>query len=264
MKNHNDITSGSIEILTMLISVNGLNSDQETNISPTKISPIIPIKRNNIKSTSKDEVPKSYYFQQRSLHEGLIKPTTDLKLTLPNQQYLLHRRQTQQQQPIHQQVPLDCFVQNYPVYSNPTVYSHQRSISLDQLNNSSQHQHMYTHHARSISHDDLAIMTGAASSSFHRTISTSKATDPNGMNVANMLSHAYSPQMNQTPVLMSSFTQSLPPAPQGYTVYDPTMNISTTSLPPSNLNWSEWDVYIGHQNSNQTEHTSSSPQQIQY
>lgn len=42
-------------------------------------------------------------------------------------------------------------------------------------------------------------------------------------------------------------SSSLPQAPQAYTAaYDPNMNVSNTTLPPSSLNWSDWDVYIGH------------------
>jgi hypothetical protein len=124
---------------------------------------------------------------------------------------------------------------------------------------------MYTHHARSISHDDLAIMTAA--SSFQRNTvntSTSKQSDHSGMNVNNMLTHGYSPQMNHNEnTVMMPFSQSLSPAPQNYT-YD--SNLNNTSLSSSNLNWSDWDVLIGHQNSSQQqqEHLTSSPQHIQY
>lgn len=284
--------AGTLEILEMLISINGLdysatediNAMQQTTASPTTtISPVIPITTSTKKGSKlqgpNEQVPKPYYFQPRSLHDSTIKPN-DLKMAVPNQHsnvqqnYYLHRRQTQQhqhqqqqqqqqQQPIHQQVPLNCYVQNYPVYSNPSVYSHQRSISLDQLNSSQQ---MYTHHTRSISHDDLAIMT-AATSSFQRSTannsSSAKPNDHSGMNVNNMLTHGYSPQMNNQNTVMMPFNQSLSPAPQNYT-YDPTMNMPNTSLPPSNLNWSDWDVYIGQQNPPQQEHVSSPPQHIQY
>ncbi|KAG2237037.1 hypothetical protein INT48_001805 [Thamnidium elegans] len=287
LKKHGDVgpAARTLEILKMLISINGLditeevNAMQQTMSSPTTISPIIPITAKKKGSKIQDlktneQAPKSFYFQPRLLHDSIIKPN-DLKMSVPNQHsniqhnYYLHRRQThhhqqQQQQPIHQQVPLNCYVQNYPAYSNTPVYSHQRSISLDQLNSSQQQ--MYTHHTRSISHDDLAIMT-AATSSFQRNTanaSSSKQNDHSGMNVNDMLTHGYSPQMNHNEsTVMMPFNQSLSPVPQNYT-YDPSMNMPSTSLPPSNLNWSDWDVYIGQQNPSQQEHVTSSPQHIQY
>lgn len=51
--------------------------------------------------------------------------------------------------------------------------------------------------------------------------------------------HMYTPQFHPS---------SLPQAPQAYTAaYDPNMNVSNSTLPPSSLNWSDWDVYIGQQ-----------------
>ncbi|CAO3641248.1 unnamed protein product [Mucor fragilis] len=182
------------------------------------------------------------------------------------------------QQPPQQQQQANCYVpQPYPIYNHHTTpaLSHQRSFSLDQLQSSTHYSH-----TRSISHDfhtthsTHSSVNNAPASSETPSIPTSLA-----MNVNSILSDCYAPQNSQSNSnasmnpMMNTY-RSLPQAPQAYTAaYDPNMNVSNSTLPPASLNWSDWDVYLGHQNQNssgqpqpQPSHqlTSSPSQHIQF
>lgn len=179
-----------------------------------------------------------------------------------------------------QQQHASCYVpQSYPVYNHHTTptLSHQRSFSLDQLQSSTHYSH-----TRSISHDFHT--THSADSSVNNTPASSETPSvPTSlaMNVNSILSDCYPSQNNHSNnnhnsmnSMMNTY-RSLPQTPQAYTAaYDPNMNVSNSTLPPASLNWSDWDVYLGHQNQNssgqqqsqqQTNQLTSSPSQhIQY
>lgn len=276
IKNHHDMGSAprAIEILNMLASINGLCPDtnnrnlstMQQEKSSCSTSPLIVSSPHNdaVKNnkTVKVEATATQCFQHQPINDSIgSEKSTDMlqsnqeRSNAQNPNCQQHRSQYQSsqhhqpQQNLQQHVTQpNCYVQTYPIY-NTHGYSHQRSFSLDQLNDS--HQTYTQQHSRSISHDQLEMMA-SLSSSFPRTPSNQKLSV--GMNVNNIVTNCYTPQINNShhQQLMPPFNTSLPQAPQTYTTtpYDPNMNISNTALPPSNLNnWSDWDVYIGHQNS---------------
>jgi hypothetical protein len=162
-------------------------------------------------------------------------------------------------------------MQNNSKYVNTPhqVSSHHRSFSMDQMYSLPQNMytnHGHSHHSRSISYDNLETMTTPPMMLNSSTGNHSTSSNTN-INVNGVLNNCYTPHLNtsqhqQQQNLMNSFTTSLPQAPQAYTAAcDPNMNVSHSTVPPSSLNWSDWDVYIGHHNTPQQTRTSSSPPQ---
>ncbi|KAI9480326.1 MAG: fungal-specific transcription factor domain-containing protein [Benjaminiella poitrasii] len=236
------------------------------------------------------ELPKTQYVQHRMMNTSIIGGITpdiqsDIGIFMARSMPHEHR----QQQPVNmylQNYPMYNNNGNRSNASNDShAFTHHRSISLDQLNGS--HTHGYSH-SRSASRDHSGINSSSIISphiSQHITTTTGSSqslianseTCNNGnksMDVNCVLSNcSHTPQLsnqsihdnvlrqqanNASTVIMNSSafttspTNSLPQAPQAYTAaaYDPSMSVSNTTLPPSSLNWSDWDVYIGHRHQN--------------
>ncbi|KAI7902106.1 fungal-specific transcription factor domain-containing protein [Cokeromyces recurvatus] len=276
--------SRAVEILHMLISINGLNIAMEnnSNASPIKeettntiLSPTSTTTTNITPSTSTStaspasstftttnpttynnsyidqtltEHPKSKYIQRRMTNTGVIGGIT------PNIQSDLGIFMTY---PYEHKQPIDTYsIPNCPIYNNNNgissnnlrqTYSHQRSISLDQLN----HHH---HHSRPTSQDCRHISNISSRNTLQPLVTN------RNMNVNCIpTNECYTPQLSNNNInslqqtskaMMNSSFTSLPLAPQSYTAvsYDSNVNASNTTLPPSSLNWTDWDIYIGHQN----------------
>ncbi|CAO0803071.1 unnamed protein product [Mucor circinelloides] len=249
------------------------------------------------------EPTQSNYVQHRLMNTSIIGGITpdiqqDLGIVMSpscDHEHLQHKLRREPNAPFHhhhprprpppsqhppQQQHASCYVpQSYPVYNHHTTptLSHQRSFSLDQLQSSTHYSH-----TRSISHDFHT--THSADSSVNNTPASSETPSvPTSlaMNVNSILSDCYPSQNNHgnnnhnSMNSMMNTYRSFPQTPQAYTAaYDPNMNVSNSTLPPASLNWSDWDVYLGHQNQNssgqqqsqqQTNQLTSSPSQhIQY
>jgi hypothetical protein len=266
----------AIEILNMLTSINGLYhddasstgaQDDSANTITTTSPENMAYSTNYVHQTHIDlnPAPKSQqFFHNRLMNTSIVGGITpdiqtDIGLAMSRSGLPNHNRQFQSRQhhhhhqqqrtlPSQADQQIDSYNLSYPVYPTTNHHqpthqvSHQRSFSLDQLNST---QHVYSH-TRSISHDhfDLSNLHPASPSATAATANNS------------MLNHHHSypsqlppPQRNMMMPSSSFATHSLPQAPQAYTAaYDPNMNVSNTTLPPSSLNWSDWNVYIGHQN----------------
>jgi hypothetical protein len=227
----------AVEILNMLASINGLYQDEDDNTTPSPKNNMTYVHQTE---TDLNAAPKS----QQILHNRLMNTsivggiTPDIQSDFGLAMSRSQPRQAQRTQTANQQIDNYTF-SVYPNNHSTQHHqiSHQRSFSLDQLNST---QHVYSH-TRSISHD-------------HFDLSNLHTPQPPPSHNNSMLNHnSYNPPQQ----MMPSFT-SLPQAPQAYTAaYDPNMNVSNTTLPPSSLNWDDWNVYIGHQN----QHASPSLQQ---
>ncbi|KAI8990032.1 fungal-specific transcription factor domain-containing protein [Pilobolus umbonatus] len=204
------VASRAADIIRMLASVNGLMMDLAT-VSNEVIGEAVssPV-LTTIESMDKqeNEVPKSKYFQHMlSGNAGVI-----------NRSLVPSKRNTSTNQP---------FIDNYPVFTHQplnipsrthmpnSVYTHHRSISLDQPS----HTPVYYTHTRSISLDHLNSMT-----SFH----TSHQNDLFACYPSNLTNAPTQPESLLMP-------HGIPPAEE------PNMIL------PSNMNWNDWDVYLGHQ-----------------
>lgn len=276
----------AIEILNMLVSINrlhhtdnGKTTDHDDSVNATVTTPskhiVCPTKYAHRTDTNMNAAPKSQQlFHNRLMNTSIVGGTTpeiqsDIGLAMSRSSLGDYNKQFQLRQQPHQSSQtdpqMDCYTQAYSVYPNNHHHqhsthqiSHQRSFSLDQLNAT---EHAYSH-TRSISHDHFDL------SDLHAPSPSATAN-----NVNTMINHGYTSQLPPPPsqrhIMIPSFTtqHSLPQVPQAYTAaYDPNMNVSNTTLPPSSLNWSDWNVYIGHQNQHtspslpQQQHLSSSPQ----
>ncbi|CAO3649498.1 unnamed protein product [Mucor hiemalis] len=284
----------AVEILDMLVAINSLQIDSSnTQMNPvlesrvrsdssTINSPLVPVayieKSVPYIADVKDEVPKVKYFQHRMMNTSIVGGLTS---EIQQQNSLSKRPYTQQidqqqpqqtvkyystqEQPIHSpkysRVSQSSFAQrqNYSPYNrsqHQATTSHHRSFSMGQMN--SPQQHIYSHHTRSISHDNLAHMITPQFSLQNSAIDPSSTPVNTSINFEHMLSHDYRNQYNvpfqqqQQQAIIDSYTPSLPQVPQAYTAaYNPNVNVSSSTVPPSSLNWSDWDVYIGHQNNPQ-------------
>lgn len=234
----------------------------------------------------KEEVPRVEYFPQRMMNTSIVGGITpgaqqlDLSMASP---FIQHQHQQPQsmhiqsqqhhQQPLHirrqhpRQQPSNAnlYIQNNSkfVHTPHQVSSHHRSFSMDQMYSLPQNMytlnHNHTHHGRSISHDNLEAMT-SSSMMIHppdHVNSFSSLSNANHINVHGVLNNnSYTSQLGnsqqQQEHIMNSFSTSLPQVPN--------MNVSNSTIPPPSLNWSDWDVYIGHQNEPQQTRSSSSPQ----
>lgn len=256
IKMHSDIGPAprAIEILNMLATINGLNPNAN-NHSPSNVKqknlscPTVPLTASapqQVSRSVKEEYVQTQRFRGQSSNSSIEHADSRGSVQKMSTPKSLNREQHgSQYQPLqHQQhVTQTNYSQAYPVFNNTHAYSHQRSFSSDQLNASQQ---TYSqHHSRSISYDQLEMITGIPS--FSRV-------DPKpsvNINRNNMNPACYTPQTNNSnhQQLMSSFN---PPPSQTYnSSYNPNLNVSSTTLSPSNPNWSDWDVYLGHQNSSQ-------------
>ncbi|CEP11184.1 hypothetical protein [Parasitella parasitica] len=292
----------AVEILDMLASINGLYIDSSTSSSSDDANKSMSMSADSsiftttaTTSTSNsaistpsvysnsaylshpaNELPQSHYVQHRLMNTSIIGGITpdiqlDIGLSIApscSGHGHLQQKHEQEQHSLKQQ-QVQYVQQQYPVYAQeaPTL-THHRSSSLDRLSSSSHYSH-----TRSISHD--YHISHSTRNTPMTPVSTSLAA-----NVNSMLSHCYaSPNGNSTNDnnnndnmnSMVNTYRPLPQAPQAYTAaYDPNMNISNSTLPPSSLNWSDWDVYLGNQNPNsagpqQSNPSTSSPSQhIQY
>lgn len=290
----NGLYVGNDTISTVSSKSNSM-SDESSNLAMTSassntISPIVtpPIYANNgYMEHSAREPARPNYVQHRMMNTSIIGGITpdiqqDLGIVMSpscgheHLQHKLHREPDTSHHRPHpppslqhsppQQQQVNCYVpQPYPVYNQhhttPSTLSHQRSFSLDQLQSST-----HCSHTRSISHDFHTTHSTQHSSSVNNTPASSAAPSvPTSlaMNVNSILSDCYTPQNGHTSNSNTSMNpmmntyRSLPQAPQAYTAaYDPNMNVSNSTLPPASLNWSDWDVYLGHQN----QHSSGQPQ----
>lgn len=265
----------AIEILDMLVAINDLHIDSaknQSNSTPdsnTLLDPITPnhtpipttyMEKNTSHSLSvKDEVPKAKCFQNRMMNTSIVGGLTS---DIQQQQQPLEYYGTQDQvmhNPELPRVSQPTFARrkNFSPYNRPqhqATSSHNRSFSMGQMNSSQQH--IYSHHTRSISHDSLAHMITPPFNMQNSAININTTPVNTNINYGHMLPHDYQTQYSnpfqhqqQQQSILSSYTPSLPQVPQAYTAaYDPNVDISSATIPPSSLNWSDWDVYIGHQN----------------
>ncbi|RCI04688.1 hypothetical protein CU098_012338 [Rhizopus stolonifer] len=234
------------EILNMLGSINGL-FDQDGEPVEGDLQPIAsPLSVSNQPAVQPiqepvAQMPKAQYVHHRMINTSIVGGLTpdiqsdigiimDRPCSSQEQQQQQHYQEQQkehyqnQEQQEHYQHSINYtepqqhtanYSQNYRPHSTGH-FTHHRSISLDQLNSITS-QHVISSHSRSISHDHFDF------------------TMPHHYGVP--------PSSNYQPT-----TYTLPQAPQAYTAtYDSNVHVSNTTLPPSSLNWSDWDVYIGHQ-----------------
>ncbi|KAI7888893.1 fungal-specific transcription factor domain-containing protein [Mucor mucedo] len=253
IKIHNDMGPAprAIEILNMLATINGLypgssnQSPSVTRLANVRSEPHQTTSHNDLYVKKELSVaPRFHEPPTSSRNEIVYSRGSNQKTMTPHienrQQYGIQYHTSQQQQHIRQ----PQYTNDYPTYSNAPTYSHRRSLSSDQLH--STQQACSQHHSRSISYDQLEFMTN---------VSPFPRVDPKlnvAINVGGMDNGCYTPQTN-----ISHHNQSMPTfnpqPPQAYhSPYNPSnLNISSTILPPSNLNWSDWDVYLGHHTSSQ-------------
>lgn len=278
IKNHMDLGPAprAVEILEMLASINHLHvDDQDTSpiqshdATPSTISPTISSPPNNNGASlfnsrnDDDEIPKATYFQHRMVNTSTVGGFTpdiqqqDMKVVMSHQEGChMQQQRSLSQSSEQQQQRNNYYSQNHPVYSNVNRYPHQRSFSADQ------NQQNYTQCNRPDPYNHHEMYNSSTRPLPHPTSSSASSTlAPLGMNANNLVTDCYTPPMNNpaisppqqhsTAMAMPSYTTPLLQTPQAYTAaYDPNMNVSNTTLPPSSLNWSDWDVYIGHQNQN--------------
>lgn len=271
MKQHEQLASArrAHHILLMLVAINGININnllenetpkEEEQLSPTSPLPKYPRDNNtSIIQGCEDTIPKSSWYQ-RMMNTSIVGGITpDL-----HQQHSEENASSSQQ--LSQLLPYGHHDMNN---RGPTVYHHhQPQASLYELSMQPTNKYRIMQQQQLLFEDTHHTLLNESQANNNYGINTSHTTTTT---TPTLLSHQHLPV---------PFHSALPPPPPSSTVFShmsfnnssspettsalsySNYATSSSSLPPSSLNWNDWSVYMDQHASipSLTSHTETSPE----